>query len=55
MLKKYWPSLLTVTAATVTFLSPSVQAFSEHHPAYSIPLMAVWGVFLHWAESPRAK
>jgi len=53
MFKKYWPSLVTVVASVVTFLSPSVQAFAGGHKAYSIPVLALWGLCLHWAQSPR--
>ena len=53
-LKKLWPSYSTVAAAVVIFLAPSIQHWIGAHPAYSIPATAVWGVFLHWAQSPRS-
>jgi hypothetical protein len=53
MLKKYWPSIATVAGSVVLFLSPSVTAFAGTHKGYAVPLLAIWGVFLHWAESPR--
>lgn len=54
MLKKYGPSLITAAAGVVTFLSPAVQAFAAGHKAYSIPVLTLWGIALHWAESPRS-
>ena len=54
-LKKLWPSVATLGAAAVVFLSPSVQSYSERHAAYSVPLMAIWGLFLHWAQSPAPR
>jgi hypothetical protein len=50
---KYWPSIVTLAAATVTFLNPAVQAWAGKHSAYSVPVVTIWGLFLHWAESPR--
>lgn len=55
MLKKYWPSIAHAGAVLVVFLSPSVQAFAASHPAYSAPVVLVWGFLLHRAESPVAK
>ena len=54
MLKKYWPSIATIAASVVTFLSPSVQSYIGVHKTYAVPLLAIWGIVLHWAESPRS-
>jgi hypothetical protein len=50
---KMWPTLLTVAAGSVAFLSPSVQAYAGAHAAYSVPILTVWGIALHWATSPK--
>jgi hypothetical protein len=54
-IKKYWPSVVTAATGVVTFLSPSVQAFAADHKAYSIPVLTLWGILLHWAQSPKAQ
>jgi hypothetical protein len=55
MLKKLLPTLVTVGAGLVVFLTPSVQAYAGAHAAYSVPIVTVWGVLLHWAQSPIQK
>jgi hypothetical protein len=52
-LAKLWPSLVTLGAGLILFLAPSVQAYAGAHPAYSVPILTLWGFFLHWAQSPR--
>jgi hypothetical protein len=52
---KLWPTLATIGAGLVVFISPSIQAYAGAHPGYSVPLLTVWGIFLHWAQSPRTQ
>ena len=55
LLVKVWPSLATVVTGLVVFLAPSVQAYVGAHPAYSVPVLTLWGVLMHWAQSPVQK
>jgi len=50
---KIGPSVATIGAAAVLFLNASVQNYVTQHPSYSIPLATLWGLALHWAQSPR--
>jgi hypothetical protein len=50
---RMWPTLLTLGAGAVAFLSPSVQAYAGAHPSLSVPILTVWGIALHWATSPK--
>ena len=50
-----WPSLATAASGLVVFLTPSVQAYAGGHKGASIAVLTLWGIALHWAQSPRAK
>ena len=43
--------LLAVVVLAVN--AQSVETFAGHYPAYSAVIMAVWGVLLAWAKSPK--
>lgn len=52
-LKKYWPSIVTVLSGIAVFATPSVQAWAGTHPAYSVPVVTLWGVVLHNLSAPK--
>lgn len=54
-LQKLWPTLVTLAAGAIVFISPSVETYAHAHANYSVPILTVWMIFLHWAQSPRAK
>jgi len=52
LLKKWWPSILTVLAALATALTPQIQTIAAAHAAYTAAILAIWGVILHALQSP---
>jgi hypothetical protein len=55
ILKKWWPSIVHAAAVVATWLDPSVQAWVLNHKAQGAVILLVWGVFLHWLNSPKAE
>lgn len=53
LLKKYWPTILTLSAGAMTFLTPSIQAYAAKHAVYSVPLLTVWTVLCHNLSAPK--
>ncbi len=52
-MKKYFPIMAHFAAVVVLFMNASVQAAATAHPAYAATVLAVWGVVLAWAKSPK--
>ncbi len=52
-IKAWWPSIVTVLTGAVLFIDPSVQHYAGDHPQYATAIGTLWGVFLHWAQSPK--
>lgn len=52
---KYWPSFLHAAAVAVIYADPGVHAILAAHPASSATFGLAWGLFLHWAQSPKTQ
>jgi hypothetical protein len=53
ILKRYWPTIITIAAGAAAFLTPAITAYASAHPSYSVPLMTIWGVVLHNLSAPK--
>ena len=56
-LRKWWPSiahvLFVAASGAVIALDSTVKDFVMNHVAYEVPLGMLWGIVLHWAQSPH--
>jgi hypothetical protein len=54
LLKKWYPSLIHIAATGILFADASVRNYTASNPGKGAAVLAVWGVLLHWAASPRS-